>query len=99
MKYIREEAYAYIHGHEVGGTNPSLLEALASTELNLLLNVSFNKEVGRKSALYWEKNDLHELIDKSELEDIVLNGFSVIDKHYTWDKIVSDYETCLRGTL
>ena len=31
---IRENAYAYFHGHEVGGTNPSLLEALGSTILN-----------------------------------------------------------------
>ena len=37
LKKIRENAYGYIHGHEVGGTNPSLLEALASTKLNLLL--------------------------------------------------------------
>lgn len=42
---IRENAYGYFHGHEVGGTNPSLLEALASTQLNLLLNVGFNREV------------------------------------------------------
>ena len=36
---IREQAYGYFHGHEVGGTNPSLLEALGSTDLNLLLDV------------------------------------------------------------
>ena len=42
---IRRNAYGYIHGHEVGGTNPSLLEALATTKLNLLLYVGFNKEV------------------------------------------------------
>ena len=52
---IREDAYAYFHGHEVGGTNPSLLEALASTDLNLLLGVGFNREVARDSALYWSK--------------------------------------------
>ena len=38
LSYIRENAFGYIHGHEVGGTNPSLLEALASTPLNLLLD-------------------------------------------------------------
>ena len=36
---IQENAYGYFHGHEVGGTNPSLLEALGSTDLNLLLHV------------------------------------------------------------
>ena len=41
LKYIRKEAFAYIHGHEVGGTNPGLLEAMAQTDLNLVLGVSF----------------------------------------------------------
>ena len=65
---IRENAYGYFHGHEVGGTNPSLLEALESTDLNLLLNVGFNKEVAGDAALYWNKNpgDLAELIDKAD---------------------------------
>lgn len=65
---IREEAYAYFHGHEVGGTNPSLIEALGSTELNLLLNVGFNQEVGLDAALYWSKEDgkLADLINKAD---------------------------------
>lgn len=44
---------AYFHGHTVGGTNPSLIEALGSTDLNLLVDVSFNKEVAEDCALYW----------------------------------------------
>lgn len=36
---IRYFAYGYFHGHEVGGTNPSLLEALSTTKLNLLLEI------------------------------------------------------------
>ena len=65
---IREEAYAYFHGHEVGGTNPSLLEALASTDLNLLLGVGFNREVAQDAALYWSKEpgDLAALIDHAD---------------------------------
>ena len=50
LKQIRKNAYGYLHGHEVGGTNPSLLEALATTNLNLLLGVSFNKEVASSAA-------------------------------------------------
>ena len=37
LKYIRENAFAYFHGHEVGGTNPSLLEALESTKAQSLV--------------------------------------------------------------
>lgn len=56
LKKIREQACGYLHGHEVGGTNPSLLEALGSTEVNLLLDVGFNREVGGNAALYWTKD-------------------------------------------
>ena len=57
LKKIRENAYAYFHGHTVGGTNPSLIEALGSTDLNLLVNVGFNKEVAIDSALYWDREE------------------------------------------
>lgn len=69
LKKIRECAYGYFHGHEVGGTNPSLLEALGSTRLNLLLDVGFNKEVGQDAALYWKKSEgcLSNLIEKADM--------------------------------
>ena len=72
LKKIRENAYGYFHGHEVGGTNPSLLEALGSTDLNLLLDVSFNREVALDNALYWNKTDgnLANLIEKADLMPI-----------------------------
>lgn len=65
---IRENAYGYFHGHEVGGTNPSLLEALGSTDLNLLLNIGFNREVAENAAVYWtkESGNLASLIDKAD---------------------------------
>ena len=47
--------YAYFHGHTVGGTNPSLIEALGSTDLNLLVDIGFNREVAEDCALYWSK--------------------------------------------
>lgn len=68
LKKIRENAYGYFHGHEVGGTNPSLLEALGSTDLNLLLDVGFNREVAEDAALYWKKKDgsLSSLIERAD---------------------------------
>lgn len=69
VKRIREGAIAYIHGHEVGGTNPSLLEALASTPVNLLIDVPFNREVGQDAALYFGKapGSLGGLIQKADV--------------------------------
>jgi rhamnosyltransferase len=100
LKKIREQAYGYLHGHEVGGTNPSLLEALASTKINLLLDVVFNKEVGADGALYFtkEQGSLSQLIniaDQYTQEQIELLGAKAKDriiKEYSWDKIVSHYE-------
>ncbi len=100
IKKIRENAYGYLHGHEVGGTNPSLLEALASTKLNLLLDVGFNKEVGKDGAIYWNKEDgnLSNIIEKTdklsrdEIKQLSIKAKDRIESKYSWDKIVSDYE-------
>lgn len=100
LKKIRENAYGYLHGHSVGGTNPSLLEALASTRLNLLYNVGFNKEVAESSALYWNKEtgSLSSLINSTDrLEEKEINKLdelstSRISDNYSWNKIVNDYE-------
>lgn len=100
LKKIREEAYGYIHGHEVGGTNPSLLEALASTRVNLLLDVGFNKEVGQDGALYWSKEpgSLSALLSKAdglrlhEIEEYDRLSQQRVQENYSWAKICEDYE-------
>ena len=98
LKYIRKEAFAYIHGHEVGGTNPGLLEALAQTDLNLVLGVSFNQTVAKDSAQYWTKEtgNLAHLIDQVDsLEDVSEWGQRAkanMKQNFTWDKIVGEYE-------
>lgn len=98
LKLIRTNAYGYIHGHEVGGTNPGLLEAMWSTDLNLVLDVNFNKKVCKDNALYWNKKSLTELIEKADLlpydyiENLGMNARQRILDHYTWEKIVSEYE-------
>ena len=98
LKYIRKEAFAYIHGHEVGGTNPGLLEALAQTDLNLVLGVSFNQTVAKDTAQYWTKetgnlahviNQVDSLKDVSEWGQLAKTNM----KHnFTWEKIVGEYE-------
>lgn len=97
LKKIREGAYGYFHGHEVGGTNPSLLEALASTKLNLLLDVGFNKEVAEDAALYWTKKegDLATLIDKCngiDREKLGIKAKNRIKTAYSWQYISDRYE-------
>ena len=103
LKYIRENAFAYFHGHEVGGTNPSLLEALASTKLNLLLDVGFNREVGEDGAIYWKKDELSQVIEKVEqfdakmIDELDRQSNQRIADAFTWEKIVTDYEKLFKG--
>lgn len=105
LKKIREGAWGYLHGHTVGGTNPSLLEALGSTELNLLVDVAFNREVGEDAALYWKDSagDLAGLIDRADQMDgqeIALYGERAkarVRTAYSWEKIVEEYEKLFAG--
>ena len=98
---IRENAYGYFHGHEVGGTNPSLLEALGSTKLNLLLDVGFNREVAEEAAIYWSKEDgnLADLIDKADVMDAVKRdeygerAKKRIKTAYSWEYICERYKS------
>ncbi|HBY91486.1 MAG TPA: glycosyl transferase [Streptococcus sp.] len=98
LKYIRNQAFAYIHGHEVGGTNPGLLEALAQTDLNLIYNVDFNHQVAQETALYWNNEDgiLSQLIDSVDgqvlFEDLGNAAKANMKENYTWEKIVGEYE-------
>ena len=105
LKKIRENACGYLHGHEVGGTNPSLLEALASTEVNLLLDVGFNREVGEDAALYWTKEtgNLAALIEKTAAFDKEeRNAYSRKAKNriltaYSKEQIAETYEKPFLG--
>lgn len=100
LKKIREEAYGYLHGHEVGGTNPSLLEALASTKLSLLLNVGFNKEVAQNGALYWSKQcgSLSQLLNETdqlspeESARLEMESKRQVATRFLWSIIIDEYE-------
>ena len=100
LKKIREQAFAYLHGHSVGGTNPSLLEALGSTKLNLLYDVGFNREVGEDAALYWtgelgSLSGLIETADQLSSEQIENYGDLAkkrIEDAYRWDSITDQYQ-------
>ena len=96
LSVVRKNAYAYIHGHSVGGTNPSLLEALSLTKLNILYDVCFNKDVGKKSCIYFdEKKSLSKILNNITKYDRKKMGKEcqeIIKNNFTWDIIVDKYK-------
>ena len=102
---IRTNAYGYIHGHSVGGTNPSLLEALGTTKLNLLYSVGFNKEVAEDGAVYWteENGNLSSAIDMAEqMSEEERSNYGNAAKErirsvYSWEILGEEYKKCFRA--
>ena len=98
LKYLRQECRAYIHGHEVGGTNPSLLEALSQTNENLVLGVDFNRKVALNTAHYWSKETgsltslIHQVDSQPESLNLGQAAKRHMQAHYTWEEIVRQYE-------
>ncbi|HMI08394.1 MAG TPA: DUF1972 domain-containing protein [Flavobacterium sp.] len=103
---LRYFSNLYFHGHSVGGTNPSLLEAMASHALIIAHNNDFNKGVLKENAYYFSnagevKNLLH-TIKKSDNLHLVENNFKAIGNDFNWDKINGEYlqlfEDCFSGS-
>ena len=96
LSVIRKNASLYIHGHSVGGTNPSLLEALNLTNLNILYDVNFNKDIGNKSCLYFKKEGsltkILNNIDKYDSKKMGKECKNIIENNFTWKIIVDKYK-------
>jgi rhamnosyltransferase len=96
LNIVRNNSYAYIHGHSVGGTNPSLLEAMAFTKLVLAYDVKFNSEVIRKGGLLFGKSEsLSDLINRIEaFNSQTINNFHNLnlinlEQNYSWQNVTS----------
>ena len=97
---LRQHCLAYIHGHSVGGTNPSLLEAMRSKNLILAHDNEFNKEVCGECALYFSNSaDLSGLVDMIEQNpegpsQLRLNAYERTAA-YSWEHIAEEYDKLL----
>jgi len=101
VQAIRAFACGYFHGHTVGGTNPSLVEAMAAGNPVIAHDNAYNRWVVGDGALYFDDEaSAAEAIDRltedaelrSRLGKASLQRF--ID-HFTWDKVASEYERLL----
>ncbi len=97
---IVKHAAVYFHGHSVGGTNPSLLEAMAEGAFIAAHNNLFNKSILRENALYFDNaEEVLQIINQHEKlynEAFVHNNFKRIESDYTWEKIIGQYDEFFR---
>lgn len=100
IKELHHHCFAYVHGHEYGGINPSLLKALGYSNCVLALNTPFNAEVleeGKYGILFEKKvEDLAEkmryLENKPEIaEDFRKRATQPIKNKFNWDLIARQY--------
>jgi len=93
-------ARTYIHGHSVGGTNPSLLRAMGAGAAVLAFDVEFNREVTDGKAIFWgSEHELTTILDSiaaglrdEQLQELRLSSQSRVAEHYQWDGVADKYE-------
>lgn len=104
---LLSNAYAYIHGNEVGGTNPALLEAMAAANCVVVNGVPFNREVIGDCGLWYEPGNAIDLKDKieylfdnpHEAEKYRASAVERIRKYYRWEDAVNKTEDMMEGLL
>jgi len=97
LYFLRENAFGYIHGHSVGGTNPSLVEAMGSGNIVIAHNNEFNREVLGEELGYFFYNEfeLKEILETLEKERNLDIKRNLIKERahslYNWDFVSSSY--------
>ena len=96
---IRHFSYAYFHGHSVGGTNPSLLEAMASGCFILANDNVFNCAVLKENAIYYGSiDDVCRLLNHIDDEmnerkgAMISRNWKEIKTVYSWEKLIDEHE-------
>ena len=92
---LRYYAKLYFHGHTVGGTNPSLLEAMASGAMICAQDNIFNKSILGSDAIYFKDSlDVANILNGNNIFDNEIfksNNFTKIEQLYSWSCITNQY--------
>ncbi len=103
LNSLRYFSNLYFHGHTVGGTNPSLLEAMASSVFICAHDNIFNKAILGEDAKYFSSSEEVHLLVQSELKNLnkksILSNIEKVSKNYSWDIIIAQYEVFLKDNL
>ena len=99
LNSIRKFSFAYFHGHSVGGTNPSLLEAMASDCFILANDNLFNRAVLKNNAEYYSTSaEVTDLLNNMTLlamrdkKRFIEANLEEIYTEYSWDHLVDEHE-------
>lgn len=101
LNLIRSNCTIYIHGHSVGGTNPTLVEAMYVGLPILAYDVDFNRKTTQNKVLYFKdtkqlQNNVELLLDDETLcKNIVQNVKRIALERYNWEKIINKYDKIL----
>ncbi|TQR85357.1 glycosyltransferase family 1 protein [Mycobacterium hodleri] len=99
---LRYHALGYLHGHTVGGTNPSLVEALAAGNPVIAHNNKYNTWVADDAGLYFRtpadaEKRIDELLYQPDLASTLSrNALNRFESEFTWDHVAGQYEVLLR---
>ena len=101
LDQLYANSFTYLHGHSVGGTNPSLLRALGAGAATTAFDVIFNREVLGESGLYFAgADDVARLVEQSEadVEGTRARGQQSAERAslYDWDDVADRYEALCR---
>lgn len=102
---LRFYSRAYVHGHSVGGTNPSLLEAMACSNMVIAHDNPFNREViGECGVFFSTREDVAaavNAIDKGQIDGTTIKrkARDRIRDRYGWDEVADSYFTLLQEPL
>jgi glycosyltransferase involved in cell wall biosynthesis len=95
LNNLRYFSNLYFHGHSVGGTNPSLLEAMASKAFVIAHDNDFNKGILKENGYYFssptEVINILNTIRKNDNLQLVQNNFDAIVNEFNWEKINGEY--------
>lgn len=101
LQALRLNNIAYIHGHQVGGTNPSLVEAMGAGSCVLAHDNQFNRWVAGEAGLYFSNElECREMIEKllqapSLRKELKLKSKERWSKNFTWEEILEKYRLVL----
>lgn len=95
---LKHYSALYFHGHSVGGTNPSLLEAMASRALVTAHDNAFNRTVLQDDALYFSSwHEVKEIIETAGRNEVMIeNNLKKIREQYNWNFVINKYEDFLQ---